>query len=110
MIIDFSDLTPQAIQGFKGGKGLLTARNYVDTNCKIMKHVLAPNASTGLHRHEGNCEIVFVFKGQATVHYDGKTEIVTAGQVHYCPMGHEHYMENNTTEDLVYFAVVPELR
>ena len=108
MIIDFSDLNPQEIHGFKGGHGLLTARNYVDNNCKIMK--LAPGASTGLHRHEGNCEIVFILKGEATVHYDGHEEIVHEGQVHYCPMSHEHYMENKTSGDLVYFAVVPELR
>ena len=110
MIIDFSDLNPQEIHGFKGGHGLLTARNYVDNNCKIMKHVLAPGASTGLHRHEGNCEIVFILKGEATVHYDGHEEIVHEGQVHFCPMSHEHYMENKTSGDLVYFAVVPELR
>ena len=46
MIIDFSKIEAALIDGFKGGKGLLTARNYVDDNCKIMKHVLAPGAST----------------------------------------------------------------
>ena len=110
MIIDFSKIEAALIDGFKGGKGLLTARNYVDDNFKIMKHVLAPGASTGLHKHEGNCEIVFVLSGEATVHYDGVVEKVVPGQVHYCPMNHSHYMENLTNEDLVYFAVVPELR
>lgn len=110
MIIDFSEINPVDIDGFKGGKGILTARNYVDEQCKIMKHVLAPGASTGLHRHEGNCEIIFVLSGEATIHYDGKVEKAVPGQVHYCPEGHSHYMENLTDKELVYFAVVPELR
>lgn len=110
MVIDFSKITPKDIEGFKGGHGILTARNYEDKNCKIMKHCLAPGASTGLHKHEGNCEIVFVLEGEATVHYDGNTEVVQAGQVHYCPMTHSHYMENLTDKPLIYFAVVPELR
>ena len=110
MVIDFSKIAPLDIEGFKGGKGTLTARNYTDDNCKIMKHVLAPGASTGLHKHEGNCEIVYVLSGEATVHYDGKVEQVKVGQVHYCPMGHSHYMENLTDAPLEYYAVVPELR
>ena len=40
----------------------------------------------------------------------GKVEKAVAGQVHYCPEGHSHYMENLTEKELVYFAVVPELR
>ena len=110
MIIDFSEIKPVDIDGFKGGKGILTARNYVDEQCKIMKHSLAPGASTGLHCHEGNCEIIFVLSGEATIHYDGKVEKAVAGQMHYCPEGHSHYMENLTEKELVYFAVVPELR
>ena len=110
MVIDFEKIQPVEIDGFKGGKGCLTARNYTDEHCKIMKHVLAPGASTGLHTHKENCEIVYVLEGEATVHYDGKVETVKAGQVHYCPMDHSHFMENQSSAPLVYFAVVPELR
>ena len=110
MTIDFDEIAPKSIDGFKGGKGELIVRNYEDSDCKIMRHTLTPGASSGLHRHTGNCEIVFVLKGTATFHYDGHTETVTAGQVHYCPKGHEHYMENLTDSNVEYFAVVPELR
>lgn len=110
MIIDFEEIAPGHVEGFKGGKGELIVRNYADNDCKIMRHVLVPGASTGLHKHECNCEIMFILKGTATFHYDDKTETATAGQVHYCPRGHEHYMENLTDSDVEYFAVVPELK
>ena len=86
----------------------MDTRNYVDDKVKIMYSTLRPGSSTGPHIHEGNCEIIFVISGVATFHYDGKVETCRAGQCHYCPMGHNHYMENNTDHDLVYFAVVPE--
>ena len=47
-----------------------------------------------------------VISGIATFHYDDHVEECRAGQCHYCPEGHSHYMENLTDHDLVYFAVV----
>lgn len=108
MIVDFDEIAEVRQMNFKGGKGPLDTRNYVDDKVKIMYSTLRPGSSTGLHTHEQNCEIIFVISGMATFHYDGKVETCRAGQCHYCPMGHSHYMENNTDHDLVYFAVVPE--
>lgn len=110
MIIDFNNIPEERIDGFKGGRGLLLTHNYVDDQCKIMYSRLRPGASSGLHTHVDNCEIVYVLQGELTFHYDGTTEVARAGQVHYCPKGHTHYMENLTEADVVYFAVVPELR
>lgn len=106
MIIDFDEIKEVHQMNFKGGKGLLDTRNYVDAEAKIMYSTLRPGASSGLHRHEGDCEIVFVISGVATFVYDGHEEVCRAGQCHYCPNGHSHYMENRTDHDLVYFAVV----
>lgn len=108
MVIDFSKIVQQEIEGFKGGKGILKTQNFTDDKCKIMFSELMPGASTGLHVHERNSEIIYILKGQATFHYDGNTEKVSEGQVHYCPMGHQHYMMNETKLPLVYFAIVPE--
>lgn len=108
MVIDFNKIAEECVINFKGGNGKLLTRNYTDGKCKIMKSCLCPGASSGLHKHEGNCEIVYIISGTATFHYDGDTEIVTEGQVHYCPEGHAHYMENNTDADLVYLAIVSE--
>lgn len=108
MVIDFDKIAEESIMNFKGGHGELLTRNYVDGKCKIMMSCLRPGASSGLHMHEGNCEIVYVISGTATFNYDGNVEIVTAGQVHYCPEGHSHFMENNLDVDLRYLAIVPE--
>lgn len=108
MIIDFENIPEAHLMGFKGGKGRLDTRNYVDSHVKIMYSSLRPGASSGLHTHEGNSEIIFVVSGTLTFHYDGGVETCRAGQCHYCPMGHSHYMENLTDHDAVYFAVVPE--
>ncbi len=110
MILDFNQIEEAQIEGFKGGQGLLLTRNYVDDNCKIMRSVLAPGASTGLHEHVQNCEIILVLKGTLTFHYDDRTENCAEGEVHYCPKGHAHYMENLTDAPVEYFAVVAELR
>ncbi|MBM6673320.1 cupin domain-containing protein [Marseilla massiliensis] len=110
MIIDFSQIKEESVMNFKGGKGELCTRNYIDGKCKIMKSCLRPGASSGLHTHEGNCEIVYIISGTATFYYDGEKETANPGEVHYCPEGHAHYMENNTDTDLVYLAIVPEHR
>ncbi len=110
MILNFNQIEEAQIEGFKGGQGLLLTRNYVDDNCKIMRSVLAPGASTGLHEHVQNCEIILVLKGTLTFHYDDRTENCAEGEVHYCPKGHAHYMENLTDAPVEYFAVVAELR
>ena len=106
MIIDFDKIPEVHIDGFKGGKGRRDTRNCDDGKAKIMYSTLRPGSSSGLHVHEGNCEIVFVISGIATFHYDDHVEECRAGQCHYCPEGHSHYMENLTDHDLVYFAVV----
>jgi cupin domain-containing protein len=108
MIIDFKDIAEVRINGFKGGQGELDTRNFADEKVKIMKSILKPGASSGLHTHEGNCEVMYILKGELTYHYDGKTEVAHAGQVHYCPMNHNHYFENLTTEDAEYLAIVSE--
>lgn len=110
MIIDFDKIESITVEGFKGGKGELLMQTFADDDCKIMRQVLLPGTSTGLHRHVQNCELVIVVSGEATIHYDGKTEVATTGQIHYCPRGHEHYIENLTDGNLVYFGVVTELR
>ena len=108
MIIDYDKIKEEAIQDFKGGEGELDTRNFVDEKCKIMMSRLRSGASSGYHKHEGNCEIVYIISGKGHFIYDGKEEKVEAGDVHYCPMNHSHAMFNDGKEDLVYFAIVPE--
>ena len=108
MIIDFSDIELQSIDGFKGGKGLLNTRNYVDNDNKIMMSALAPGANIGYHKHEQNSEIIFILEGKGHVDYEGVREDVAKGSVHYCPKGKAHALYNDGNEELKYFAIVGE--
>lgn len=110
MIIDFEKINEEVINNFKGGLGELDTRNFVDENNKIMLSKLKPGASSGYHVHEQNCEIVYIISGEGYFKYDDTTERIVAGKVHYCPKGHGHSMVNDGKDDLVYLAIVPELR
>ncbi len=108
MIIPFPTIPEETLVAFKGGKGELMARNYVDEKNKIMQMRLRPGANIGYHSHEVNSEIILIFSGVGHFEFDDTIEQVKAGDVHYCPMGHSHAMYNDGDEDLVYFAVVAE--
>ncbi len=108
MIIDFDKIPEVKQMNFKGGTGALDTRNYVDGKVKIMYSTLRPGAKSGLHTHMQNCEVAFIISGEATFHFDDQIEVCRAGQAHYCPQGHSHYMENRTDHDIVYLAIVPE--
>lgn len=83
------------------------SRAYSDGKNKMMKGRLVPGASIGLHRHEGNCEMIYVLEGSGKMLYDGGEERLSAGDFHYCPDGHEHSFINDGDSDLVFIAVVP---
>lgn len=108
MIIDFSKIEEQSIQGFKGGNGQLRTRNFVDEDNKIMMSELAPGANIGYHKHEINSEIICIISGKGYVDFEGMKENVATGSIHYCPKGKSHALFNNGEEVLKYFAIVGE--
>ena len=110
MLIDFPKMEETIFPNFKGGEKSFNVKMFTDENNKIMQGKLVPGASIGLHRHEGNSEIIFITKGQGKALYNGEYEEVTAGSVHYCPIGQEHSLINDSEADLEFYAVVPEHR
>ena len=108
MIIDYKNITEEKKMNFKGGNGELDTRDYIDAKNKIMMSRLQPGANTGYHKHEMNSEIVYIISGEGYFRYDDTEERFKAGDVHYCPMCHSHALYNDGTEELVYFAIVPE--
>ena len=99
MRIVFDDIKESLAPNFKGGEKSFASRVYSDGKNKMMKGRLVPGASIGLHRHEGNCEMIYVL--------EGGEERLSAGDFHYCPEGHEHSFINDGDSDLVFIAVVP---
>lgn len=108
MIIDFKNLEEVAKPNFKGGEKEFLVKTADDGKVKIMHGLLKPGSSIGYHKHEGNCEIIYVLSGHGHVLYDDGEEEVLAGQVHYCPMDHSHSLINNGPDDLEFLGIVPE--
>jgi len=108
MIIDYNKAEFQVLPNFKGGLKEMTANMYFDGKCRILRAKLVPGASIGLHTHETNSEIMFITKGSGKAILDGVEERVSANMMHYCPKGSAHTLINDGTDDLEFFAAVPE--
>jgi len=109
MKIDFNDMPVQDMPKFKGGEKSLSAKMYSDGKVKIMRAMLVPGASIGLHCHESSCEAIYIISGTGKMVYDDTEEILNAGDCHYCPKGHNHSLINNSSDNLVFFSMIPEL-
>ena len=101
MLLSLNSIPETVIPGFKGGTGRTCARIYADESNKIMHGLLPPGASIGAQVHE---------TGTGKALCDDTEELLGPGSCHYCPMGHRHSLINCGSEDLVFFAVVPEHR
>lgn len=108
MILDFKEMPLTILKNFYDGEKELSAHMYRDEKNKILFGTLETGASIGLHTHETSSEIIYFVYGSGKVIYDGVEEKVSAGLCHYCPKGHTHSLINDSEEDLVFFAVVPE--
>ena len=108
MKIFFDQMEEKVFQSFKGGEGEFHVKMYTDPRAKIMRGRLLPGSSIGLHTHEGNSEIIYILEGSGKVEYDAGVETLAAGDCHYCPEHHTHRLINDSSEDLTFFAVVPQ--
>ena len=111
MKIDFNEIDLSILPNFKGGELEYRAKMLTDDKHKIMKGLLIPGASIGLHKHENSSEIMFITKGKAKYNViDDKgnkyVEYLTEGQCHYCKDGFSHELINETDSDLEFYAVV----
>lgn len=107
-MIDFNTMPETVLHRFKDGEGDTHARMYVDDLNRIMKSRLEPGCSIGLHIHDTSSEIIFILSGTGTALLDGTEETLAPGTCHYCPKGHTHTLLNTGTEDLIFYAVVPQ--
>ncbi len=110
MYIDFENMQTKSLPNFKGGEKTFFADMFDGGNAKIMRGRLESGASIGFHTHEDNCEVIFILGGKGKVKYDDTEEKLSVGSCHYCPKGHSHSLINDSDEDLIFFAVVPEIR
>lgn len=107
MVMKFAEMDESLVNGLRGGNGTAKVKSFEDSLNKVMMLTLDKGCSVGLHKHETNSEIQYIFSGEANFTIDGKTEIVKKGEVHYCPKGHSHTVINEHDEPLVMLCILP---
>lgn len=107
-MIDFESIPESHLPNFKGGEGELIANMSGDRLCRILRGRLAPGHTIGEHCHDTSCEVIYFLSGSGKMILNGQEERISPGLCHYCPKGSTHQMINDSTEDLVFFAVVPQ--
>ena len=108
MLICFDQMNDTVLEQFKGGEGTFAPKMFSDEHNKIMRGRLLPHSSIGLHTHEGNSEMIYILSGHGKILYEGEYLPLQPGDCHYCPMGHAHSLINDTDEELVVLAIVPQ--
>ena len=106
MKLDFKAMDENWLPNLKKKKKGLLAKMFSDENNKIIRARLIAGATVGEHTHENGSEIIFALSGEATATTDGVEERLAAGDCHYCPKGHSHFLKNDGPEDFEFFAVV----
>ena len=107
-MIDFNSIPKSHLPEFKGGVGELVAAMSGDGLCRILRGMLAPGHTIGEHCHDTSCEVIYFLSGYGKMILDGTEERIVPGLCHYCPKGSTHQMINDSSEELVFFAVVPQ--
>ena len=108
MKILFDQMNDTVLEHFNSGEGQFVAKMFNDGKCKILRGLLKPGCSIGMHTHVTSSEIIYVLSGTGKMYMGDEVEELTAGDCHYCPLGQSHSFVNESQEDLVFFAVVPE--
>ena len=88
---------------FNGGNKYFKVKTFNDGLNKIMKGLLIPGSSIGLHTHIDSSEIIYIISGSGKKICEGKEERLHEGDVHYCKKGSSHTFINDSNEDLIFF-------
>lgn len=108
MLIDFNVIKEITLSGMNNGTGTMTAKMYMDGQCKIIPCAIHTGGSIGMHKHETSDDINYILSGVGKAICDGAEEILAAGCCHVCKKGSEHSIINTGSEDLIILTVVIE--
>ncbi|MDR2604218.1 MAG: cupin domain-containing protein [Desulfovibrio sp.] len=112
MIQKHAELKTDVHKKFKDGKGQVFMEHFLDLHKSngagrlFSKVVIAPGSSIGLHKHEGDCEVFYLLKGEALVTDNGAPVKLGPGDVAFCRDGETHGIENSGSDDLEFIAVI----
>jgi quercetin dioxygenase-like cupin family protein len=84
-----------------------TDRQIDNTRARVTRHIMAPGASTGFHRHDYDYVVVPVTDGRMRIVEGGRESVseLTAGVSYFRPAGVEHDVINGGDRDLVFVEI-----
>ena len=112
MITRNNELTTKTVENAQGGPGsiemtkLASARNMYNEVRLFNKITIKPGCGLGGHTHEGECEAIYMLKGEATYCNNGEMTTIYPGDVTFCPEGEMHWIRNDGTEDVEIIALI----
>lgn len=102
----------ERLENLAGGKGyvlrdqILTEDQMFGKNRLFAKLTMKPGCSLGYHIHHGDAEAYYILSGEGEYDDNGTVRTVKAGDVTFTPDGKGHSLENKSTADLVFIALV----
>ena len=106
MNINFEDIKTVVHTNFRGGEKEVSLQVAEDGKFKLLKGLLIPGATIGLHSHDVNAEIIYIIRGNATIFTGQDFLPLSEGMAHICQNGKTHSLQNLSEEDVVFFAVI----
>ena len=67
MLLDFAKIPVEPVANMRGGQGTVLLQKTVQGPVKVMRGVLPPGATIGMHSHETNCEVIYILSGTGQV-------------------------------------------
>lgn len=110
MNLNIFDLPANEMPAFKDGPGTAQVRRVPLDIGAVAQVTLPKGTGIGYHKHEGNCEVIYVVSGVGVCCDDGVEYLVKAGDTTYCPEGHSHSMTNTGDEPLVLLGILPDVK
>lgn len=112
MVKRAEDLFKEVKEQMRGGKGSVEITHFIqngeiDGRCRLCaKLTINPGSSIGFHNHEGEDEIFYILKGEATVCDHDRQDTLKEGDVLVTGGGKGHSVENNGQVTLEILAVI----
>ena len=102
MLVNFNKIQEHTYSGMNKGTGTISAKMYMDKDCKIIPCTIHAGGSIGIHKHETSDDINYVLSG------NGQEEILLPGVCHICRKNSEHSIINTGDNNLNLITVVIE--
>ncbi|MBO5199507.1 MAG: cupin domain-containing protein [Lachnospiraceae bacterium] len=100
------------VENMAGGEGHVILKHILGApelngKCRLYAQVtLEPGCSLGFHVHHDESETYYILSGQGEYNDNGKTRLVSAGEMTFTPDGCGHGLKNVGDTDLVFMALI----